>query len=164
MRWFFVIKIGSSIDVHQLVAKRKLILGGIIIPSKFGPKAHSDGDVVLHAITEAIIGALAKGDLGDHFPPSDLKYKNYDSAKFVLKALEMLKQAKYRINNIDITIILEEPKLGKHKTLIRDNIVKLMKLKKEQVNVKAGTAEKLGDIGKGKGVVSFVTLLIEKVG
>jgi 2-C-methyl-D-erythritol 2,4-cyclodiphosphate synthase len=76
----------------------------------------------------------------------------------------MLKQAKYRINNIDITIILEEPKLGKHKTLIRDNIVKLMKLKKEQVNVKAGTAEKLGDIGKGKGVVSFVTLLIEKVG
>jgi 2-C-methyl-D-erythritol 2,4-cyclodiphosphate synthase len=160
----FVIKIGSSIDVHQLVAKRKLILGGIVIPSKSGPKAHSDGDVVFHAITEAILGALAKGDLGDHFPPSDPKYKNYDSSNFVLKALEMLKQAKYRINNIDITIILEEPKLGKNKSLIRDNIAKLMKLKKEQVNVKAGTAEKLGDIGKGKGVASFVTLLIEKVG
>jgi 2-C-methyl-D-erythritol 2,4-cyclodiphosphate synthase len=160
----FVIKIGSSIDVHQLVAKRKLILGGIIIPSKFGTKAHSDGDVVFHAITEAIIGALAKGDLGDHFPPSDPKYKNYDSSKFVLLALKMLKQAKYRINNIDITIILEEPKLGKNKILIKDNIVKLLKLKKDQVNVKAGTAEKLGDIGKGKGVASFVTLLIEKVG
>ena len=79
-----MIKIGSSIDVHQLVAKRKLILGGVIIPSKFGPVAHSDGDVVFHAITEAIIGALAKGDLGDHFPPSDPKYKNYDSSKFVL--------------------------------------------------------------------------------
>lgn len=159
-----MIKIGSSIDVHQLVAKRKLILGGIHIPSKLGAKAHSDGDVVFHAITEAIIGALAKGDLGDHFPPTDPQYKNYDSSKFVLKAMELLKKEKYRINNIDITIILQDPKLGKNKILIRDNIVKLMKLKKEQVNVKAGTAEKLGDIGKGKGVISFVTLLIEKVG
>jgi 2-C-methyl-D-erythritol 2,4-cyclodiphosphate synthase len=159
-----VIKIGSSIDVHQLVAKRKLILGGIHIPSKLGAKAHSDGDVVFHAITEAIIGALAKGDLGDHFPPTDPQYKNYDSSKFVLKAMELLKKEKYRINNIDITIILQDPKLGKNKILIRDNIVKLMKLKKEQVNVKAGTAEKLGDIGKGNGVISFVTLLIEKVG
>jgi 2-C-methyl-D-erythritol 2,4-cyclodiphosphate synthase len=159
-----VIKIGSSIDVHQLVAKRKLILGGIHIPSKLGAKAHSDGDVVFHAITEAIIGALAKGDLGDHFPPTDPQYKNYDSSKFVLKAMELLKKEKYRIINIDITIILQDPKLGKNKILIRDNIVKLMKLKKEQVNVKAGTAEKLGDIGKGKGVISFVTLLIEKVG
>jgi 2-C-methyl-D-erythritol 2,4-cyclodiphosphate synthase len=159
-----VIKIGSSIDVHQLVAKRKLILGGIHIPSKLGAKAHSDGDVVFHAITEAIIGALAKGDLGDHFPQTDPQYKNYDSSKFVLKAMELLKKEKYRINNIDITIILQDPKLGKNKILIRDNIVKLMKLKKEQVNVKAGTAEKLGDIGKGKGVISFVTLLIEKVG
>jgi len=160
----FVIKIGSSIDVHQLVAKRKLILGGIHIPSKFGAKAHSDGDVVFHAITEAIIGALAKGDLGDHFPPTDPQYKNYDSSKFVLKAMELLKREKYRINNIDITIVLQDPKLGKNKSLIRDNIVKVMKLKKEQVNVKAGTAEKLGEIGKGKGVISFVTLLIEKVG
>jgi 2-C-methyl-D-erythritol 2,4-cyclodiphosphate synthase len=159
-----VIKIGSSIDVHQLVAKRKLILGGIHIPSKFGAKAHSDGDVVFHAITEAIIGALAKGDLGDHFPPTDPQYKNYDSSKFVLKAMELLKREKYRINNIDITIVLQDPKLGKNKSLIRDNIVKVMKLKKEQVNVKAGTAEKLGEIGKGKGVISFVTLLIEKVG
>ncbi len=159
-----MIKIGSSIDVHQLVAKRKLILGGIHIPSKLGAKAHSDGDVVLHAITEAIIGALAKGDLGDHFPPTDPQYKNYDSSKFVLKAMELLKKEKYRINNVDITIILQDPKLGKNKILIRDNIVKLMKLKKEQVNVKAGTAEKLGEIGKGKGVISFVTLLIEKVG
>jgi len=160
----FVIKIGSSIDVHQLVAKRKLILGGINIPSKLGAKAHSDGDVVFHAITEAIIGALAKGDLGDHFPPTDPQYKNYDSSKFVIKAMELLKKEKYIINNIDITIILQDPKLGKNKVLIRDNIVKLMKLKKDQVNVKAGTAEKLGDIGKGKGVISFVTLLIEKVG
>ena len=160
----FVIKIGSSIDVHQLVAKRKLILGGIHIPSKFGAKAHSDGDVVFHAITEAIIGALAKGDLGDHFPPTDPQYKNYDSSNFVLKAMELLKREKYRINNIDITIVLQDPKLGKNKSLIRDNIVKVMKLKKEQVNVKAGTAEKLGEIGKGKGVISFVTLLIEKVG
>jgi 2-C-methyl-D-erythritol 2,4-cyclodiphosphate synthase len=159
-----VIKIGSSIDVHQLVTKRKLILGGINIPSKLGAKAHSDGDVVFHAITEAIIGALAKGDLGDHFPPTDPQYKNYDSSKFVLKAMELLKKEKYQINNIDITIILQDPKLGKNKVLIRDNIVKLMKLKKDQVNVKAGTAEKLGDIGKGKGVISFVTLLIEKVG
>jgi 2-C-methyl-D-erythritol 2,4-cyclodiphosphate synthase len=159
-----VIKIGSSIDVHQLVTKRKLILGGINIPSKLGAKAHSDGDVVFHAITEAIIGALAKGDLGDHFPPTDPQYKNYDSSKFVIKAMELLKKEKYIINNIDITIILQEPKLGKNKVLIRDNIVKLMKLKKDQVNVKAGTAEKLGDIGKGKGVISFVTLLIEKVG
>ncbi len=160
----FLIKIGSSMDIHQLVAKRKLILGGITIPSKFGPKAHSDGDVVFHALTEAMLGALGMGDLGDHFPPSEKKYKDYDSSRFVTKVYELVKKEGYKINNIDISIILEKPKLINYKTKIRNNIAKLLKIKSNQVNVKAGSAEKLGDIGKGKGIVAFVTLLIEKVG
>lgn len=159
-----MIKIGSSIDIHQLVANRKLILGGVTIPSKVGPKAHSDGDVVFHALTEAMLGALAIGDLGDHFPPSDKKYKNYDSSKFVLHVYKLLIKEGYKINNIDVSIILESPKLSDYKAKIKNNIVKLLKIKSNQVNIKAGTAEKLGDIGKGKGVISFVTLLIEKVG
>lgn len=160
----FLIKIGSSMDIHQLVAKRKLILGGITIPSKFGPKAHSDGDVVFHALTEAMLGALGMGDLGDHFPPSEKKYKDYDSSRFVTKVYEIVKKEGYRVNNIDISIILEKLKLVNYKTKIRNNIAKLLKIKSNQVNVKAGSAEKLGDIGKGKGIVAFVTLLIEKVG
>lgn len=160
----FVIKIGSSIDIHQLVAKRKLVLGGIIVPSKVGPKAHSDGDVVYHALAEAIIGALAKGDLGEHFPNTNPKYKNYDSSRFVIEANKLMKKEGYQINNIDISIILEKPNLTKYKKLIKLNIVKLLKLKNDQVNVKAGTSEKLGEIGKGKALVAFVTLLIKKAG
>jgi 2-C-methyl-D-erythritol 2,4-cyclodiphosphate synthase len=159
-----VIKIGSSIDVHQLVAKRKLILGGINIPSKLGAKAHSDGDVVYHALAEAILGALARGDLGDHFPNTDSKYKNYDSSKFVIEVSKLMKKDGYKISNIDISIILETPKLSNYKQMIKLNIVKLLKLKNSQVNVKAGTAEKIGEIGKGKAVVAFVTVLIEKAG
>jgi 2-C-methyl-D-erythritol 2,4-cyclodiphosphate synthase len=150
-------------DIHQLVANRKLILGGVIVPSKFGAKAHSDGDVVYHALAESMLGALALGDLGDHFPPTDKKYKNYDSSKFVVHVYELAKKAGFKINNIDVSIILEKPKLGNYKKQIKNNIVNLLKIKSNQVNVKAGSAEKLGDIGKGRGVISFVTLLIEKV-
>lgn len=157
-------KVGSSMDIHKLVAKKPLILGGVKIASKYGALAHSDGDVVFHAITEAIIGALSLGDLGDHFPSDNPKYKNYDSSKFVLAAMKLLKKHKYSINNLDVSIILETPKLKSNKIKIKNNVCRLLKLNKDQVNIKAGTNEGLGDIGQSKAVMAFATILIKKEG
>ena len=159
-----MLKIGSAMDIHRLVPNRKLILGGVELKSKVGSLAHSDGDVVYHAICEAIIGALGLGDLGDHFPSSNQKYKNYDSSKFVIETNKLLKSKKYKINNLDVSIILESPKLGSTKLLIKKNIAKLLNLKLDQVNVKAGTMEKIGEIGKNKAVLAFATVLIMKEG
>lgn len=159
-----MLKIGSSMDIHRLIPNRKLILGGVELKSKVGSLAHSDGDVVYHAICEAIIGALGLGDLGDHFPSSNQKYKDYDSSKFVIEANKLLKSKKYKISNLDVSIILESPKLGSTKLLIKKNIAKLLNLKLDQVNVKAGTMEKIGEIGKNKAVLAFATVLIMKEG
>ena len=157
-------KVGSSMDIHKLVVKKPLILGGVKISSKYGALAHSDGDVVFHAITEAIIGALSLGDLGDHFPDDNPKYKNYDSSKFVLSAMKLLIKHKYSISNLDVSIILETPKLKSNKIKIKNNVCRLLKLNKDQVNIKAGTNEGLGDIGQSKAVLAFATILIKKEG
>ena len=159
-----MLRIGSSMDIHRLEPKRKLILGGIKIQSKLGPIAHSDGDVVFHALVEAIFGALAIGDLGDNFPSEDQKYKNYNSEKFLLVAKKHIKRQMYRINNIDISIILEAPKLSNYKLKIRKNIAKILALDLNQVSVKAGTMEKVGEIGAGRAILAFATVLIEKEG
>jgi 2-C-methyl-D-erythritol 2,4-cyclodiphosphate synthase len=159
-----MLRIGTSMDIHRLEPKHKLILGGIKIQAKLGTIAHSDGDVVFHALVEAIFGALAIGDLGEHFPSREQKYKNYNSEKFLLIAKSHLKSQKYRINNIDISIILETPKLSSYKQKIRKNIAKILALDINQVSVKAGTMEKIGEIGAGRAVMAFATVLIEKEG
>jgi 2-C-methyl-D-erythritol 2,4-cyclodiphosphate synthase len=159
-----MLRIGSSMDIHRLEPKRKLILGGITIKSNLGTIAHSDGDVVFHALVEAIFGALAIGDLGDHFPSSSQKYKNYDSEKFLIVAKKHLKQQKCKVNNIDISIILETPKLSNYKLKIRKNIAKILDVALNQVSVKAGTMEKIGEIGAGQAVMALATVLIEKEG
>ncbi|MFA6935836.1 MAG: 2-C-methyl-D-erythritol 2,4-cyclodiphosphate synthase [Bacilli bacterium] len=156
-----MLKIGSSMDIHPLVKGRKLILGGITIESEYGCYAHSDGDVLLHSITEAIIGALGKGDLGEHFPDSDDKYKDIDSSILLNNILEIMKKEHYVINNLDCSIILEKPKLGKHKEKIRQNVARLLSINEANVNIKAGTMEGIGEIGKNEAVMAFCSILLE---
>lgn len=156
-----MLKIGSSMDIHPLVKGRKLILGGINIESEYGCYAHSDGDVLLHSITEAIIGALGKGDLGEHFPDSDDKYKDIDSSILLNNILGIMKKEHYVINNLDCSIILEKPKLGKHKEKIRQNVARLLSINEANVNIKAGTMEGIGEIGKNEAVMAFCSILLE---
>lgn len=156
-----MLKIGSSMDIHPLVKGRKLILGGIIIESEYGCYAHSDGDVLLHSITEAIIGALGKGDLGEHFPDSDDKYKDIDSSILLNNILGIMKKEHYVINNLDCSIILEKPKLGEHKEKIRQNVAQLLSINEANVNIKAGTMEGIGEIGKNEAVMAFCSILLE---
>ena len=154
-------KTGSSIDIHRLVPGKGIILGGIIVPCDYQATAHSDGDVVLHALTEAILGALGLGDLGEHFPDSDPKYKGIASSYFVNVALDLLKEHHFRLVNVDCMICLESPKLGAYKAEIRQNVAKLLKLEAEQVNIKAGTFEKVGPIGHHEAVLALCSVLIE---
>jgi len=156
-----MLKIGSSMDIHPLVKGRKLILGGITIESEYGCYAHSDGDVLLHSIIEAIIGALGKGDLGEHFPDSDDKYKDIDSSILLNNILGIMKKEHYVINNLDCSIILEKPKLGKHKEKIRQNVARLLSINAANVNIKAGTMEGIGEIGKNEAVMAFCSILLE---
>lgn len=156
-------RIGFASDIHRLVANRPLILGGINIPYEKGELAHSDGDVVYHALAESLLGALALGDLGTHFPDNDLKYKDIDSSILVKEVMEKVDERGYKISNIDISITLEQPKLRNYIDEMIKNIAILTKVNIDQVSVKAGTNEKLDDIGRGEAVkAESIVLLIEK--
>jgi 2-C-methyl-D-erythritol 2,4-cyclodiphosphate synthase len=143
-----------------LVSKRALVLGGVVIPSDKGEAAHSDGDVLVHAIIDALLGSLAKGDIGSHFPDTDPAYKDADSMQLLKKVLSE-DLPPYHIENIDTTLILQTPKLRPHIEAIRKNLAKAMGLKLEQVSVKAKTAEGiLGELGSGDAVIAQATVLI----
>ena len=156
-------RIGFASDIHQLVENRKFILAGVVIPFEKGEKAHSDGDVVYHALGESILGALALGDLGTFFPDNDERYKDMDSSIIVKNIVNMMFEKGYRVNNVDISITLEKPKLKDHIFDMRNNIAQLLQVDLNQVSVKAGTNEKLDEIGKGNAVkAESIILLIEK--
>lgn len=156
-------RIGFASDIHQLVPDRKLILAGVVIPFDKGEKAHSDGDVVYHALAESILGALALGDLGKYFPDNDEKFLNIDSSIIVKEVYQMMSVRGYQINNVDISITLEEPKLKDRIIEMRSNIAKLLNTDINNVSVKAGTNEKLGPLGKGEAVkAESIVMLIEK--
>ena len=156
-------RIGFASDIHRLVEGRKLILAGVVVPFELGELAHSDGDVVYHALAESILGALALGDLGTHFPDSDDKYKDIDSSILVKEIVSLMKKEGYIIGNIDISITLEKPKLKNYISEMRNNIAKLLETDVKNVSVKAGTNEKLDEIGKGLAVkAESIVLLKEK--
>ncbi|MHC5252875.1 2-C-methyl-D-erythritol 2,4-cyclodiphosphate synthase [Listeria kieliensis] len=157
-----MIRIGQGYDVHQLVEGRKLIIGGIEIPHEKGLLGHSDADVLLHAITDAIIGAVAKRDIGHFFPDTDAAYKDADSAELLRKVFLEVKQEGYRLSNLDCTIIAEQPKMARHIDAMRARIAELLDAELDQVNVKATTSEKLGFIGRGEGITSLAVVLLEK--
>ena len=156
-------RIGFASDIHQLVENRKLILAGVVVPFEKGEKAHSDGDVVYHALGESILGALALGDLGKFFPDNDDKYKDMDSSLIIKEIVKMMEDKGYTVNNVDISITLERPKLKEYILNMRENIARLLKVNIDQVSVKAGTNEKMDELGKGNAVkAESIILLIER--
>ncbi len=144
------LRIGQGWDVHRIVEGRPLILGGVTIPSEFGLEGHSDADVLAHAITDAILGAIAAGDIGMHFPDTDPKWKGQDSLKFLQHACELAAAKGFSIVNVDSTVILERPKLKDFRLAIRGSLAVAMAIDVEQVSVKFKTAEKCGPVGRGE--------------
>ena len=141
---------GQGWDVHRLVSGRPLILGGVTIPSDFGLEGHSDADILSHAITDAILGAAALGDIGMHFPDTDPRWKGANSLQFLAHALELAKRAGFTLVNVDSTVILERPKLKDYRDSIREKLADTLGLTLDCVSVKFKTAEKVGPVGEGK--------------
>lgn len=156
-------RVGHGYDVHRLVSGRKLILGGVEIEFEKGLDGHSDADVVLHAICDALLGAAGLGDIGEHFPPDDPKYEDADS-KGLLKAVHLKIKASgwSQIENIDVTIMAEKPKLGAHKNKMKETIAEILSLDKSRVNIKATTTEQLGAIGRQEGIAAAAVCLLKK--
>lgn len=153
--------IGHSQDTHKLVENRKLILGGVTIPFEKGLLGHSDADVVYHAVTEAIIGALGKQDLGTFFPDTDPEYKDKDSSFFMEEIKKVMDEEGYHINNIDITVYLEKPNLTNYKKQMENNISALLDVDPCWINIKATRKEGLGYIGRKEGITADATVLLE---
>lgn len=155
-------RIGQGYDVHKLVEGRKLILGGVEIPHDKGLLGHSDADVLLHAICDALLGAAGLGDIGNHFPDTDEKYKGIDSRVLLREVVGLLKSRGFRVVNIDSTVIAQKPKLAEYIEKMRNNIAVDCGIDREYVNVKATTEEGLGFTGEGLGISSMAVCLIEK--
>lgn len=155
-------RVGFGTDIHRLVEGRKLVLAGVNIPAPFGELAHSDGDVVLHALMDAVLGALALGDIGKHFPDTDHKYKDVDSSILVKQVALLMKENGFCINNIDINITLEKPKIKDYIVSMRENIAVLFETNINNVSVKAGTNEGLDAVGKGEAVKAEAIVMLKE--
>lgn len=156
------LRIGQGFDVHQLIEGRKLIIGGVTIPYEKGLLGHSDADVLLHALCDALIGAAALGDIGKHFSDKDNRYKDIDSRLLLREVHQLIKQKHYDVINIDATIIAQAPKMAPYILAMIANIAEDLKMPSSDINIKAKTAEKLGFIGRGEGIVAEVVCLIAK--
>ncbi len=154
-------RIGQGFDLHRLVEGRALILGGVKIEHTKGLLGHSDADVLIHAIIDSLLGALCLGDIGQHFPDTDLKYKDANSVELLKKVLELIEEKGYEIVNIDSTIQAQEPKLMPHIMVIRENLAKKMNLDINQISVKAKTYEKQDSIGKGEAIAVYCNTLLK---
>lgn len=155
-------RIGNGYDVHRLVEGRKLVLGGIEIPHTKGVLGHSDGDVLIHAIMDGILGALALGDIGQHFPDTDMKYEGIDSMLLMKRVVELMEERDYELVNLDSIIVLQKPKVKPHIESMRVRIAETLKTEVENISVKATTEEKLGFTGDESGVKSYCTVLLKK--
>ena len=155
-------RIGHGYDVHKLVEGRDLILGGVKIDHRLGLLGHSDADVLLHAVSDALLGAAGLGDIGVHFPDTDPQYKGADSLKLLMIVAEKVRQAGYRVSNIDVTMIAQKPKLKDHIPQMRENIATAVGVGPDRVNVKATTEEKLGFTGREEGLSCHAVCLLEE--
>lgn len=157
-------RIGQGYDLHQLVERRKLILGGVEIPHKTGLLGHSDADVLIHAIMDALLGALALGDIGKHFPPSDEKYKGISSVLLLSHVKNLIEEKGYEIVNIDSTILAQQPKMLPHIEKMRQNIAQTLELDIDRISVKATTTENLDSIGEERAIASEAICLLKSKG
>ncbi len=155
-------RIGFGIDFHQLVEGRDLWLGGVKIPYSKGALGHSDADVLLHAICDALLGALNLGDIGVHFPDTDASYKNIDSKILLQETYQLIRQKKYAVVNVDASICLEAPKIKPYTDSMRNVISSILEISSDDVSIKATTTEKMGFVGRGEGLVAYVNVLLKK--
>ncbi len=153
-------RIGQGWDVHALVPGRRLIIGGLHIPFHLGLLGHSDADVLLHAIIDAMLGAAGLGDIGTHFPDTDVRWKNADSMELLAACADLLKEKGWRIQNLDSTVIAQAPKLAPHIPAMREQIAAALALTVTQINIKAKTAEKLGPVGQGQSIEAQAIVLL----
>ena len=158
----FDIRVGEGWDVHQLVAGRKLILGGVEVPHTTGLLGHSDADVLLHAITDALLGAAGLGDIGRHFPDTDAQFRGADSAVLLAEAARRVRTAGWEIGNVDSTVIAQAPKLAPHIPAMCRRLAEVLGLAPDQVNVKAKTAEKMGPVGVGQAIEARAICLLQR--
>ncbi len=158
------LRIGHGFDAHRFRRGRKLVLGGVEIPRAAGLWGHSDADVLLHALINALLGALGKGDIGAHFPDRDPRYKNISSVKLLEEVLRMMGREKFRVVNGDVTIVAEKPRLAPHAAKIRRRLAALLKIPAARINLKAATAEGMGEIGRGRGMAATAVVLLERRG
>ncbi len=157
------LRIGFGIDFHQLVEGRDFWLGGVLIPHTKGALGHSDADVLLHAICDAMLGSACLGDIGEHFPDTSDEFKNIDSKILLSKTNELIKQESYTLINIDSTLCLQSPKIKPYVKQMQSVIAKLVNLTEKEVSIKATTTEKLGFVGREEGIVAYATVLLEKI-
>lgn len=155
-------RIGFGVDVHQLVEGRELWLGGIKLEHSKGALGHSDADVLIHAICDALLGAAALGDIGVHFPDTSAEFKNIDSKILLKRTVELLKSRNYQIGNIDTSLLLERPKIKPHLSAMISTLAKVMEINEDQISIKATTNEKMGYVGREEGVCAYATALIYK--
>ena len=158
------IRIGYGYDVHRLVEDRDLIVGGVNIPFEKGLQGHSDADVLLHAIADGMLGALALGDIGTHFPDTDPAWYNANSVDLLRKVNNMVKEKGYVLNNLDATLIAEQPKFNPHIQKMQKIIAQTLQTKTENISIKATTNEKMGWIGRGEGIAAIVNVLLIQLG
>lgn len=156
------VRVGFGFDVHRLSEGRPCILGGIEIPHHKGPLGHSDADVLIHAICDALLGAANLNDIGFHFPDTAAEFKSIDSKELLLKVVGMIRDRGYSIGNIDTTLVLEQPKIAPHIEKMRETLASVMQLDGDDISIKATTNEKLGFIGRGEGVTAYAVALISK--
>lgn len=156
-------RVGIGYDVHRLEKNRKLILGGVAIPHHLGLLGHSDADVLLHAVTDALLGALALGDIGKYFPDTDARYKDQDSRLFLRLAYDLVKKEGYRLGNLDCVVMAQQPKLAPYIDLMRTNLAEDLESQPTQISVKATTTETLGFVGKQEGLAAQAICLLERV-
>ncbi|GFO85673.1 MULTISPECIES: 2-C-methyl-D-erythritol 2,4-cyclodiphosphate synthase [Anaerostipes] len=155
-------RIGTGYDVHRLEEGRKLILGGVQIPFEKGLLGHSDADVLLHAVSDALLGAAALGDIGKHFPDTDPAFEGADSLKLLEETVRLVKEEGYKVGNVDATVIAQKPKLASYIPRMRENIRKVLEVEENQVNIKATTEEHLGFTGEGLGISAQAVCLLEE--
>ena len=156
-----MVRIGHGYDVHAFGGEKPLVLGGVTIPEHIGLIAHSDGDVLLHAVCDALLGAAALGDIGKHFPDTHSEFKGVDSRQLLQSVFNLIQGKNYSVGNLDVTVIAQTPKMAKHIQQIRANIAADLAISPDQVNVKATTTEKLGFVGREEGIAVHAVVIIE---
>jgi len=157
-------RIGQGFDVHQLVADRRLVLGGVEIPFDRGLEGHSDGDALLHAVSDAILGAIGAGDLGRHFPSSDERWRGAASGDILAQVVTMMVEAGFAIGNVDATIVAQAPRLSPYQKAMHENLAGLLQVPTTRVNLKLTSTDELGAIGRAEGIAGMAVVLLEEVG